>query len=101
MSNWTLTWQTRQPSRPKVIDRRPAHDTRTYAQHLRGKVRIVRGCYYFGVINTTTGEYVSSDNGCVGLASAFEDAEFQTAVARAVWMRGVKHKGVQRKKGKR
>ena len=85
-----------------TVDHKPARDTRTYATHLRGKVTIGerhggKRCYYMSVVNTVTGETVSSDNGCVGLNAAFEHAEFHAAVARAAWMTGLRQKTLSRR----
>jgi hypothetical protein len=99
MISWT--WPSYSGPQPEV-DHKPARDTSTYAQHLRGKVMIGERhgsgpCYYMSVVNTVTGETVSSDDGCLGLERAFEHAEFHTAVARAAWMTGLKQKSLSRR----
>jgi hypothetical protein len=53
--------------------------------------------WQFEVVNTSTGQNVSYDNGHRDLDDAFRDAEFATAVARSAWMRGVTQKSLRRK----
>jgi len=96
MSGYVWQWP-----RP-VVEHKPARDTRTFATHLRGKNTVSRnGLWIMRVVNTATGEVVTSDNGCVGLDRAFEHTEFYTAAARAAWMAGVKQSSLSRVSGRR
>ena len=76
----------------KVLPERPAHDTTTYAPHLRARVQRGRIGWWFEVVNTRTGERVAHDNGHATMADAFADAEFCAAAARQAWMRGFTRK---------
>lgn len=92
MSAFTWTWHRLTTPTPQ----RAAHDTRTYAPHLRGRAFRESRRWAIEVVNTATGERVAYDNGHPNLADAFASAEFATAAARAAWMRGFRRNDLRR-----